>query len=720
VDSFAYGALLVGTTSSRFKNATWGMPQDTDAASDVYTSTSPTPRAPNDRTRPAITVEKVASAAFVQPGGTATYTIWYNNTGDGNARHVWVNDTLPAGMAYQSSSVPYSTNAGQTYGWHFTHVAPGTHSLTLTASVGAAVPPGTLLTNNVQLSYTDQLSRPMGSSSDSFTVEVRGPTPVLSISKVAESDVAYPGAALAFTIWYNNTGSGPAPHVWVNDTLPALLTFQSASPAPSSVSGQDVSWHFTDVAPGTNSIGLVVAVSASAPFGAVISNTAVCEFSDSAGATLPPVSSTDAVTVANPAARIVLNEVSSEPNPEWVELCNPTGVPVNVGGWSIQYRQGLWQTAYTIPAGTFIGAWGSGSEYLALTLPANSLPNNGRQLRLRNSAGTTVDTTAYPDVEPGQTWSRLKHEDTGMPVDTGSDTDWYVSNDAWIVPEGPTPAAPNDRKRPVMQLQKAVNTTVAEPGQTLIYTLSYANAGDGNAKAVWVNDTLPAGVTFVSASPAPDLVTGQDLSWYFNSIVHGSSGTISVIVMVNSLPADGESVVNAAALTYHDALRMPMGTLLGWANFTCARPVIAVEKVSDVQASAPGGTIVYTIYYNNTGSAPAGAVWVNDTLPAGVTFVSASPAPGSVSGQMLAWQFSNVAPGAHSITVTVTVNATQGSGTLTNWAYLDYASRYGLGLEQSSDSASVVIPEMAHIALTLAGVALLGIIALQRRRMTDE
>ncbi|MBU4071805.1 MAG: DUF11 domain-containing protein, partial [Candidatus Thermoplasmatota archaeon] len=282
----------------------------------------------------------------------------------------------------------------------------------------------------------------------------------------------------------------------------------------------------------------------------------------------------------------------------------------------------------------------------------------------------------------------------------------------------PTPGAPNDRKRPIMDVDKTVTPLTAEPGQYVTYTIWYNNTGDGNAKDVWVNDTLPAGVDFISSNPAPTSISGQDLVWYFNSVVHDTTNFITVTVEVNEIPADGEVVTNNVGLVYHDALKRPMGSSMAQASFTCVRPQITVEKVADVTETTAGGTIVYTIYYNNTGTANAGSVWINDTLPAGVTFVSANPAPDSITGLTLYWHFTSIAPGTHSITVTVTVNATTGSGTIVNWAYLDYSSGYGYSLESSSDLAMVIVPEFGQPFLGIMGI--MGIILISRRFKTSR
>src|SRR5207249_7421699 len=90
-----------------------------------------------------------------------TYTLYYNNTDTGMAKTTWINDTLPSGVVYSSSSVPYSYVIGPTYGWMFTNVMPGAHSFTVAVQVAATTTDGQVLRNTVSLDYTDQRPRPL-------------------------------------------------------------------------------------------------------------------------------------------------------------------------------------------------------------------------------------------------------------------------------------------------------------------------------------------------------------------------------------------------------------------------------------------------------------------------------------------------------------------------------------------------------------------------------
>jgi uncharacterized repeat protein (TIGR01451 family) len=69
-------------------------------------------------------------------------------------------------------------------------------------------------------------------------------------------------------------------------------------------------------------------------------------------------------------------------------------------------------------------------------------------------------------------------------------------------------------------------------------------------------------------------------------------------------------------------------------------PYIVVDKTANVTVVKPGDMIEYTIYYNNTGPDEVATVWINDTLPEGVTFVTSS-AEGNRTGDYN-WTFYNV------------------------------------------------------------------------------
>jgi len=411
--------------------------------------------------------------------------------------------------------------------------------------------------------------------------------------------------------------------------------------------------------------------------------------------TAPPPSPT------NPGGTdVVINEVSAATNPEWVEIANPTNAARNMNGCTLERRQGGgWTTVYTFTQ--TIGAWGSGTEYLAVNLPSNSLPNGGSTVRIL-CAGTEIDRTAYSGHSSSESWARFKDPSTGKPMDSDNDAaDFYIDT-------APTSGQPNTRHRPTIAVAKTVNKTATGPGDTLVYTIYYNNTDTGRANTVWINDTLPANTLFVSSSVAPSSSSGQLYRWVFTNVGPNTANSLTITVRVDQ-PPNNALLVNTATLQYVDQLNRGRPGSQAWANATSTRPVIAVAKISDVSQQVPGGFIVYTVYYNNTGSVAANNVWINDTLPSQVTFISSSVAPSSSSGQTYRWSFAGVAVGAHSFTITVQVNANATWGDAVNWAFLNYTSQFGFGLATSAASATVYIGEydFVLVAVVLPGLALL-------------
>ena len=175
-----------------------------------------------------------------------------------------------------------------------------------------------------------------------------------------------------------------------------------------------------------------------------------------------------------------------------------------------------------------------------------------------------------------------------------------------------------------------------------------------------VTDTLPAGVTFVSASGGGANNSGV-VSWTLGTLANGQVSNVTVTV---TAPASG-SLTNVANVS------TPTGDPNSTNNVTS--PVVTtVTPVADVGLGKVGpanvlaaSNLVYTISVTNFGPSSASSVTVTDTLPLGVTFVSASGGGANTSG-VVSWSLGTLANGQVSnVTVTVTAPA---SGSLTNVA----------------------------------------------------
>lgn len=122
---------------------------------------------------------------------------------------------------------------------------------------------------------------------------------------------------------------------------------------------------------------------------------------------------------------VVINEIQAGSD-AWVEFVNPTSKDINVFKWKIQMvKDGVWKTIHTIKS-DYIGKWGSGNEYLVVTL-GKALPADDLSIRIIDNQGKEIDKTVYSSLDGGCTWARYKQK-TGIPVDTDSEEDWYMSS----------------------------------------------------------------------------------------------------------------------------------------------------------------------------------------------------------------------------------------------------------------------------------------------------
>lgn len=116
-------------------------------------------------------------------------------------------------------------------------------------------------------------------------------------------------------------------------------------------------------------------------------------------------------------------------------------------------------------------------------------------------------------------------------------------------------------------------------------------------------------------------------------------------------------------------------------------PLITVSKTAPATANS-GESITYTLTCANIGTAAAYNIAVTDTYPAGVAFISSAPAP-TIPPNL--WVIPILAPAqVYMINITVAIIAGM-SGTLTNFAEVQYTDGMGIPQPPVSDSTSTTI-----------------------------
>src|SRR5882724_9472899 len=200
-------------------------------------------------------------------------------------------------------------------------------------------------------------------------------------------------------------------------------------------------------------------------------------------------------------------------------------------------------------------------------------------------------------------------------------------------------------------------------GVNFNYTITVTNVGPSVATSLSVTDNLPAGVTFVSAT-AGGVLSGAQVVW--TNIGDLAAGSSTSLILTVTAPTEGTSLSNTA--TVGSPVGDPDST-----NNTSPPVLTSVTPVADVAVSksapvnvAPGASFAYTVAITNLGPSTATGLSVTDSLPASVTFVSASGG-GVLNGSEVLWTNFSLAAGA-ATNFTLNVIAPNAVSSLTNIA----------------------------------------------------
>lgn len=296
--------------------------------------------------------------------------------------------------------------------------------------------------------------------------------------------------------------------------------------------------------------------------------------------------------------------------------------------------------------------------------------------------GDTVTETLRAVAVAENTWQNIARVHTTT-LDTVPDNDRHVL----AVVIGAQPAN--------LTMSKA-GPTIADHGDTIDYVLTTANLGPGPATSLIVTDSLPTGLTFLSAS-AGGVLNGSAVTWSSDTLDAGATRVDTVTVRVDatgsftdvaratSASPDPVNVNNRATLT------------------------TSVDRVADVSLTKTGpdtvslgDTIRYVLTTSNAGPDTATAVVPMDSLPAGLTFVSASGG-GSAAGSVVTWPASSLAPGASRVdTVRARADAT---GTLTDVARVSLSTADPDSADRRATFATLVRASALSIAKTAPNTA---------------
>jgi uncharacterized repeat protein (TIGR01451 family) len=451
---------------------------------------------------------------------------------------------------------------------------------------------------------------------------------VLSNESGTQPGIAEPGETLTYTITLSNSGATAATAYGVTDPLDPNVTFVSASNGGTAAAGV-VTWsNLTVPANGTLALTVAVTVNAPIPAGvAAIGNLAYATGSTPPDCTTSPTPSACVITpTPTPTAGVVsITKTVADANGNGLaepgETLTYTITLSNTsGGDAVNYgvTDPLDANVAFVSAsngGTFAGGTVTWS---ALTIPAGQ------------SVALTVVVTVNTPLPANVTQiGNLAYQTGGAPPDCTLQP--RPANCA----VSPVPAA--GAVTLVKTVADANGNGLADPGETLNYTITLTNSGGQDVSGYGVIDPLDANVVFVSASNGGAFAGGA-VTWTNLTVPANGSVTLTVATaVVNPIPSGVTSIANvvyATGSTPTDCSAAPMPP-------SCAviatAPVagvaqLQISKHANAGTVTPGGTLVYTVAVGNVGTAAATSVVISDPIPAGIaSYAWTCAASGSAS-----------------------------------------------------------------------------------------
>ena len=498
------------------------------------------------------------------------------------------------------------------------------------------------------------------------------PVADLVVTKSDSPDPALVGQPLTYTVGVQNSGPSTATSVSLSDTLPAGVSFVSATPSqgsPCNHSAGTVTCALGTIANGA-SASVQINVTPQSTGSITNSATASSAVSDPNSAN----NTASAATTVNPAANLALTK-SDSPDPV-------------LQGSELTYTLGV----------TNNGPSSASSVVITDTLPSGVTYNSGLA-----SQGSCVNTSGTVTCSLGTIANGASATATikVTPPSTGS-----ITNQASVTSAVSDPVAANNTASAVTTVDPVADLAITKTdspdpvssGQQLTYTLAVHNNGPSGAAGVTVTDTLPAGVTYNSATPSQgscNLASGT-VTCSLGSVANGGNASVSLVVT----PTTSSSLTNTAnvsATTADPALVNNSSTAT-----TTVDPVadLTLSKTDTPDPVLSGHQLTYTLAVHNNGPASAPGVSLSDSLPSGVTFVSATASPsGSCfpSGSTVICALGTIASGA---TVNVEIKVTAGApATVTNDATAISTATDPVPANNSSSAVTTVKP-VADLGLT--------------------
>jgi uncharacterized repeat protein (TIGR01451 family) len=494
--------------------------------------------------------------------------------------------------------------------------------------------------------------------------------PSFTLRESATSGNVGSGDRFTYNLWFNNTGSGRAGRVWINDSLPAELMFLSSSD-PGAMGG-NYNWSWTGLGPGNYRLSIDVQVRSGIPPVPYLRNFVYLNYTDEKGFSWPVKIAYADVAISGPV--ISLTKASLK---RIIHLRESISYQITLQNTGDAART-LWVND-TLPAGlTYL------SDDARTNITGANVTISGQSLYFR-----------FTNMPGLRTWTFTVTAVAGTGLVRGSILTNvvslnYTNQNGYLMPprlaeRSVLVGAPDFASGAIW-----LSRTSVVPTDILAATVSFTNVGSEAARDAWVNLTFSPSLHYLNASIVPSASSSSDVKFTLSNVPMGRS-SIFVNTSVDSSIRDHDPIKIDGTIRYTDAY----GNLLPTVTITSNRAEGSLPNmtlsVTPTLANVEAGTqIFYYIFLVNSGSGVAGDVRLSLPLPSGFLYITdTSGVRPTVVGSRYTWNWTNVGPGSRSFSLELGARPTVLNGTRTTLAFhVDYTDAKGNFLSGATQYAT--------------------------------
>jgi uncharacterized repeat protein (TIGR01451 family) len=638
---------------------------------------------------------KTDSPDPVLANGTLTYTLTVTNLGPGPAANVLVVDTLPAGVTFVSAtpSVGSCNPPSPTVDCDLGTLPNGDiETVVIVVTAPASAGP---ITNNASVSTSQVDPNPTNDSASADTVVTVPGGADLSLSKSDSPDPVNVAQTLSYTLDADNLGPDDATGVVLVDTLPATVAYQSATPSQGSCihSGEPFGGTVTCTL-GTiaNAVNATVGILVNAPFstGSITNNASVSTTATDSNPANDNASEDTTVQNFNVNQLCYLvadaggggggNDLLTRiDTADFDPVTNETNIGIGTGTNSIEAI--AWNSATGVLYAANAGQLGTLNTTTGVftALPSPFGTGNGA---LGAIAFTDIDGLTY-DATTGVLYGAERQGGTDVLIQINMATGAHVP-DAFGAGIDYVPMLP------VVLGNDITDDIAVDPTTGVMY--ASVNSGGSTDRLITINK-LTGATTDIAAITVPDI---EGLGTDPTGQLWGTSGTQGILYEIDKatgVGSNGRTIDNGSDYESVDCDAFSPSVVAD----------LAVTKAVDKAAPSEGDSVTYTVQVTNTGPSAATVVQISDPLPAGMTFVSATPTQGAYDSATGNWSVGSLAVTA---TATLTIQASVDNGTagstITNTTSVTFLSQNDPNSGNDSDAVDITPLADADIEFSVA------------------